>query len=125
MTTYDQRTALTRADGTPIRVLDVDDESSLTELMSMAMRYEAWQVTTAASGNEAVKAARETRPDAIVLDMMLPDFDGLEVMRRMRAESPDVPVISLTAKASVEDGIGGLTAGGDDSVTKPFSLEEV
>ncbi len=109
----------------PIRVLAVDDETSLTELLSMAMRYEGWQVTTAASGNEAVKAARETRPDAIVLDMMLPDFDGLEVMRRIRAESPDVPVIFLTAKDSVEDRIGGLTAGGDDYVTKPFSLEEV
>jgi DNA-binding response OmpR family regulator len=74
---------------------------------------------------QAVKVARETRPDAIVLDMMLPDFDGLEVMRRIRAEDPDVPVIFLTAKDSVEDRIGGLTAGGDDYVTKPFSLEEV
>jgi two-component system OmpR family response regulator len=116
---------LTRPDGTPIRVLAVDDESSLTELLSMAMRYEGWQVATAASGSEAVKVARETRPDAIVLDMMLPDFDGLEVMRRIRAEDPDVPVIFLTAKDAVEDRIGGLTAGGDDYVTKPFSLEEV
>ena len=116
---------LTRPDGTPIRVLAVDDESSLTELLSMAMRYEGWQVTTAASGNEAVKAAREIRPDAIVLDMMLPDFDGLEVMRRIRSEDPDVPVIFLTAKDAVEDRISGLTAGGDDYVTKPFSLEEV
>ena len=91
----------------------------------MAMRYEGWQVATAASGGQAVKVARETRPDAIVLDMMLPDFDGLEVMRRIRAEDPDVPVIFLTAKDSVEDRIGGLTAGGDDYVTKPFSLEEV
>ncbi len=116
---------LTRPDGSPIRVLAVDDESSLTELLSMAMRYEGWQVSTAASGGQAVKVARETRPDAIVLDMMLPDFDGLEVMRRIRTEDPDVPVIFLTAKDSVEDRIGGLTAGGDDYVTKPFSLEEV
>ena len=116
---------LTRPDGTPIRILAVDDESSLTELLSMAMRYEGWQVSTAASGNEAVKAAREVRPDAIVLDMMLPDFDGLEVMRRVRAEDPDVPVIFLTAKDAVADRINGLTAGGDDYVTKPFSLEEV
>jgi two-component system, OmpR family, response regulator len=116
---------LTRPDGSPIRVLAVDDESSLTELLSMAMRYEGWQVSTAASGGQAVKVARETRPDAIVLDMMLPDFDGLEVMRRIRAEHPDVPVIFLTAKDSVEDRIGGLTAGGDDYVTKPFSLEEL
>ena len=116
---------LTRPDGTPIRILAVDDESSLTELLSMAMRYEGWQVSTAASGNEAVKAAREVRPDAIVLDMMLPDFDGLEVMRRVRSEDPDVPVIFLTAKDAVSDRINGLTAGGDDYVTKPFSLEEV
>src|SRR3954462_7392835 len=116
---------ITRPDGSPIRVLAVDDETSLTELLSMAMRYEGWQVTTAGSGNEAVRAAREVRPDAIVLDMMLPDFDGLEVMRRIRTEDPDVPVIFLTARDAVEDRIGGLTAGGDDYVTKPFSLEEV
>src|SRR3712207_7905011 len=115
---------LSRPDGTPIRILAVDDETSLTELLSMAMRYEGWQVTTASSGSEAVKAARETRPDAIVLDMMLPDFDGLEVMRRIRAESPDVPVIFLTAKDAVEDRIGGLTAGGDDYGTQPFRLGE-
>jgi two-component system OmpR family response regulator len=126
MATIDQpKSPLTRPDGTPIRVLAVDDESSLTELLSMAMRYEGWHVTTAGSGSEAVKAAREARPDAIVLDMMLPDFDGLEVMRRIRTEDPDVPVIFLTAKDAVEDRIGGLTAGGDDYVTKPFSLEEV
>ena len=126
MTRTDSSTApLTRPDGSPIRILAVDDERSLTELLSMAMRYEGWRVTTAGSGSEAVKAARETRPDAIVLDMMLPDFSGLEVMRRIRTESPDVPVIFLTAKDSVEDRIGGLTAGGDDYVTKPFSLEEV
>ncbi len=116
---------LTRPDGSPIRVLTVDDESSLTELLSMALRYEGWEVSTASSGLQAVKMARETRPDAIVLDMMLPDFDGLEVMRRIRAEQPDVPVIFLTARDALEDRIGGLTAGGDDYVTKPFSLEEL
>ena len=117
--------ALTRPDGTAIRVLTVDDETSLTELLSMALRYEGWEVSTAASGLAAVKTAREVRPDAIVIDMMLPDFDGLEVMRRIRAEQPDVPVIFLTAKDALDDRIGGLTAGGDDYVTKPFSLEEV
>ncbi|NNG20726.1 response regulator transcription factor [Naumannella sp. ID2617S] len=116
---------LTRPDGSPIRVLTVDDEQSLTELLSMAMRYEGWEVSTAASGSEAVKVAREVRPDAIVLDMMLPDFDGLEVMRRVRTEQPEIPVIFLTAKDAVSDRVGGLTAGGDDYVTKPFSLEEV
>lgn len=116
---------LRRPDGTPIRVLTVDDEPSLIELLSMAMRYEGWEVTTAATGTDAVKAAREVQPDAIVLDMMLPDFDGMEVMRRIRTEQPDVPVIFLTAKDGVHDRIAGLTAGGDDYVTKPFSLEEV
>ncbi|MDU7360602.1 MAG: response regulator transcription factor [Propionibacteriaceae bacterium] len=116
---------MTRPDGTPIRVLIVDDEPSLVELLSMAMRYEGWELSTASTGTDAVRAAREVRPDAIVLDIMLPDFDGLEVMRRVRAEQPDVPVIFLTARDGVQDRISGLTAGGDDYVTKPFSLEEV
>lgn len=123
--TSPQHPVLTRADGTPIRVLAVDDEPSLTELLSMAMRYEGWQVTTAGTGSEAVRAARSVHPDVIVLDMMLPDFDGLEVMRRVRADQPDVPVIFLTARDAVDDRIAGLTAGGDDYVTKPFSLEEL
>jgi two-component system OmpR family response regulator len=121
----DRGAPITRPDGSPIRVLAVDDEASLTELLSLAMRYEGWQVSTAGSGNEAVQTARRIRPDVIVLDMMLPDFDGLEVMRRIRAEEPEVPVIFLTAKDAVADRIGGLTAGGDDYVTKPFSLEEL
>lgn len=116
---------ISRPDGTPIRVLAVDDEPSLTELLSMAMRYEGWNPSTAASGSEAVRVAREVHPDAVVLDLMLPDFDGLEVMRRIRAEQPEIPVIFLTAKDAVSDRINGLTAGGDDYVTKPFSLEEV
>ncbi|RMB61989.1 response regulator transcription factor [Tessaracoccus antarcticus] len=116
---------LQRLDGTPIRVLTVDDEPSLIELLSLAMRYEGWEVHTARSGTEAVRVARQSQPDAIVLDMMLPDFDGLEVMRRVRAFQPEVPVIFLTAKDGVSDRISGLTAGGDDYVTKPFSLEEV
>lgn len=118
-------TVLTRPDGTPIRVLTVDDEPSLRELLSMAVRYEGWQAATASSGSEAVRVAREVQPDAIVLDIMLPDFDGLEVLRRVRSEQPDVPVIFLTAKDAVTDRINGLTAGGDDYVTKPFSVEEV
>ena len=120
-----QAQPLTRPDGTPIRILAVDDEASLTELLSMAMRYEGWEVTTAGSGSTAVQEARSVRPDALGLDMMLPDFDGLEVMRRIRTEQPDVPVIFLTARDAVDDRVVGLTAGGDDSVTKPFSLEEL
>ena len=116
---------LSRSDGTPVRVLVVDDEDPLRELLSMALRYESWDVRTAADGAGAVRAAREFRPDAIVLDMMLPDFDGMEVLRRVRADSPEIPVLFLTARDAVEDRVAGLTAGGDDYVTKPFSLEEV
>ena len=119
------RAELRRFDGQPIRVLVVDDEATLAELLSMALRYEGWEVQSAGDGLSAVRTARTFRPDAVVLDMMLPDIDGLEVLRRMRAEVADVPVLFLTARDSVEDRIAGLTAGGDDYVTKPFSLEEV
>ena len=124
-TTPTSSAKLQRADGTPVRVLVVDDESNLTELLSMALRYEGWEVRSAGTGTKAVRAAREFQPDAVVLDMMLPDFDGLEVLRRMRTDDDAVPVLFLTARDAVEDRIAGLTAGGDDYVTKPFSLEEV
>ncbi|MTB72674.1 response regulator transcription factor [Arsenicicoccus cauae] len=117
--------ALRRLDGSPVRVLVVDDEANIAELLSMALRYEGWEVRTAGTGLEAVRAAREFKPDAVALDMMLPDFDGLEVLRKMRQEDPNIPVLFLTAKDAVEDRVAGLTAGGDDYVTKPFSLEEV
>ena len=116
---------LERPDGTPPRVLVVDDEHNLTELLSMAMRYEGWEVRSAGTGMAAVRAAREFEPDAVALDMMLPDMDGLEVLRRMREHNDRLPVLFLTARDAVEDRIAGLTAGGDDYVTKPFSLEEV
>ena len=116
---------LTRADGSPIRVLVVDDEASLTDLLQMALRYEGWEIKTAADGSSAIATARDFRPDAVVLDIMLPDIDGLQVLQRMRADGNDVPVLFLTAKDSLDDRIAGLTAGGDDYVTKPFSLEEV
>jgi two-component system OmpR family response regulator len=118
-------TKLQRVDGSPVRVLVVDDESNLTELLSMALRYEGWEVRTAGTGSAAVRATREFQPDAVALDMMLPDFDGMEVLRRIRALDTNVPVLFLTAKDAVEDRVAGLTAGGDDYVTKPFSLEEV
>ncbi|GHI88487.1 response regulator transcription factor [Streptomyces xanthophaeus] len=117
--------ALVRPDGGPCRVLVVDDEASLSELLSMALRYEGCQVRSAGDGAAAVRAAREFRPDVVVLDIMLPDMDGLAVLGRLRRELPQVPVLFLTARDSVEDRIAGLTAGGDDYVTKPFSLEEV
>src|ERR1700735_5343200 len=113
------------ADGTPVRVLVVDDEPSLAELLSSVLRYEGWSVQTAGTGPEAIKNGREFRPDAAVLDLLLPDLDGLEVMRRLRTEIPGVCVLFLTARDAVEDRVAGLTAGGDDYGTKPFSLEEV
>ncbi len=119
------RAQLTRPDGSALRVLVVDDENSICELLSMALRYEGWDVRAAGTGADAVSAARDFRPDAVVLDVMLPDMDGLEVLRRLRADSPLVPVVFLTARDAVADRIAGLTAGGDDYVTKPFSLEEV
>ncbi|MER5844975.1 response regulator transcription factor [Streptomyces prasinus] len=119
------RTEPLRPDGSPVRVLVVDDEQSITELLSMALRYEGWQIRSAADGRGAVRAAREFRPDAVVLDMTLPDMDGLSVLGRLRREQQDMPVLFLTARDAVEDRIAGLTAGGDDYVTKPFSLEEV
>ena len=116
---------LTRPDGSPLHVLVVDDEVNIAELLAMALRYEGWQVSMAHTGTKAVAAAKDERPDAVVLDVMLPDFDGMEVLRRMRGHHPDVPVLFLTARDAVEDRVTGLTAGGDDYVTKPFSLEEV
>ena len=91
----------------------------------MALRYEGWEITTAVDGTSALAAARTIRPDAVVLDVMLPDMSGLEVLSRLHAQTPELPVLLLTAKDAVEDRIAGLAAGGDDYVTKPFSLEEV
>jgi two-component system, OmpR family, response regulator len=116
---------LSRADGSPVRVLVVDDEPSLAELLGSVLRYEGWDIRTAADGSSAVRTARDFQPDAIVLDIMLPDFDGLEVLRRVRATLPHVCVLFLTARDSVQDRVTGITAGADDYVTKPFSLEEV
>jgi two-component system OmpR family response regulator len=120
-----ENAALVKPDGKPVRALVVDDEPAISELVSMALRYEKFEVRTAASGREAVAEAKEFNPDIIVLDIMLPDFDGLEVMRRIRADNADVPVLFLTAKDAVADRVVGLTAGGDDYVTKPFSVEEL
>ena len=120
-----QRDHLLRVDGSPVRALVVDDEPTLAELLSTALRYEGWHVAHALTGQSAIKLAKSFDPDVILLDIMLPDLSGLEVMRRIRATAPIVPVLFLTAKDAVEDRVAGLTAGGDDYVTKPFSLEEV
>ena len=114
-----------RADGNPITVLVVDDEAVLAEMVSMALRYEGWNIATAGDGSSAIASARAQRPDVVVLDVMLPDMSGLEVLHKLREDNPQLPVLLLTAKDAVEDRIAGLTAGGDDYVTKPFSIEEV
>jgi two-component system OmpR family response regulator len=119
------RVDLRRPDGQPVRVLVVDDEATLAELVTMALRYEGWEVRSAGDGTTAIRTARDFQPDAVVLDIMLPDFNGLEVLRRFREHNPNLPVLFLTAKDALEDRLAGLTAGGDDYVTKPFSLEEV
>ncbi|WP_255623546.1 response regulator transcription factor [Cellulomonas chengniuliangii] len=125
MSTLGARDIVTRSDGSPIRALVVDDEATLAELLGTALRYEGWQVETALTGHAALKLAKSFDPDVILLDIMLPDMSGLDVLRRVRAVNPLTPVLFLTAKDAVEDRVAGLTAGGDDYVTKPFSLEEV
>ena len=116
---------LTRPDGSPVRVLVVDDEPDLAEVLSGVLRYEGWQVRTAGDVASAVAETRAFQPDAVVLDVMLPDGNGLAALRDLRAARPDLCVLFLTARDSVEDRVAGITAGGDDYVTKPFSLDEV
>lgn len=111
------------ADGA--RLLVVDDEPSLQDVVATSMRFLGYQVDVAATGREAVRMATEQRPDLIILDVMLPDFDGLEVMRRLRAAGIDAGVVFLSARDTPADKIAGLQAGGDDYVTKPFGLEEL
>lgn len=107
------------------KLLVVDDEPNIVELLSMSLRYAGFEVETAMNGRDAVKAAQSFRPDVILLDVMLPDLDGFDVLRRLRGEGAKVPVLFLTAKDATEDKVTGLTIGADDYITKPFSLEEV
>jgi two-component system OmpR family response regulator len=107
------------------RLLVVDDEPNIVELLSVSLRYAGFEVATATSGLAAVTEARRFRPELIVLDVMMPDMDGFAVVRRLRGEGLRVPIVFLTARDATEDKITGLTLGGDDYVTKPFSLEEV
>jgi two-component system OmpR family response regulator len=111
--------------GRQTRVLVVDDEPNISALLSATLRLIDFDVRAAGGGNEALLAAAEFDPDLVVLDVMLPDLDGFQVAQRLRAAGRPVPVLFLTARDSVEDRISGLTVGGDDYVTKPFSLEEV
>jgi two-component system OmpR family response regulator len=107
------------------RVLVVDDEPNIVDVVSMALRYQGFAVEAAGTGAEALSAVTAFRPHLIVLDVMLPDMEGFEVARRLGAQRGTVPIIFLTARDETEDKIRGLTTGGDDYVTKPFSLEEL
>jgi two-component system OmpR family response regulator len=107
------------------RLLVVDDEPTILELLAGTLRFAGFDVLTAVSGAEALRAAAAAKPDLILLDVMMPDCDGFDVIRRIRAGGPRVPVIFLTARDSVHERVTGLTLGGDDYVTKPFSLDEV
>jgi two-component system OmpR family response regulator len=107
------------------RVLVVDDEASITDLVALALRYEGFTVEKAATGRAALASVGRFKPDLIVLDVMLPDLSGLDVLRRLSADGRRVPVIFLTARDATEDKVHGLTVGGDDYVTKPFSIEEL
>jgi len=108
-----------------LRVLVVDDEPNIVDVISMALRYEGFAVESAGDGRGAIAAVSSFRPQLIVLDVMLPDFDGFEVARRLAGERAGVPILFLTARDATEDKVRGLTLGGDDYVTKPFSLEEL
>ena len=107
------------------RILVVDDESSISDLISTSLRFVGFDVRTAATGSEALTVAEEFKPHAVVLDVMLPDLDGFEVCRQLRSEGLNIGVLFLTAKDGMEDKVAGLTIGGDDYMTKPFSLEEL
>jgi two-component system OmpR family response regulator len=107
------------------RILVVDDENSISELIATSLRFVGFEVRTAATGSEALTIAEEFKPHALILDVMLPDQNGFEVCRQLRQDGHNVGVLFLTAKDTVEDKIAGLTIGGDDYVTKPFSLEEL
>lgn len=112
-------------DHAPARLLVVDDEPNIRELLSASLRFSGFEVDTASTGSAALSALQEADFDLVVLDIMLPDVDGLTVARRLRAAGNRVPIIFLTARDTTQDKIVGLTVGGDDYVTKPFSLEEV
>jgi two-component system OmpR family response regulator len=107
------------------RLLVVDDEPNIVELLSTSLRFAGFEVATATTGADAVKAVERVHPDLVVLDVMLPDVDGFVVLRRLQAANRPLPVLFLTARDANDDKVTGLTLGGDDYVTKPFSLEEV
>ncbi|MGV9744900.1 response regulator transcription factor [Rhodococcus zopfii] len=107
------------------RILIVDDEPSIVELLAVSLKFQGFEVQAASTGAEGLDRAGAFRPDAVILDVMMPGMDGFGLLRRLRADGSDTPVLFLTAKDTVEDKVSGLTLGADDYVTKPFSLEEV
>jgi len=107
------------------RILVVDDEPNILDVLTMALRFQGFEVETAATGEQALAAAASFKPQLMVLDIMLPDMEGFEVARRLGAQRAHVPIVFLTARDATEDKIRGLSIGGDDYVTKPFSLEEL
>ena len=126
MTALKERVSNTdQIDQSTQRILVVDDENSISELIATSLKFVGFDVRTAATGSQALQIAQEFKPHALILDVMLPDQNGFEVCRQIRSEGQKVGVLFLTAKDSVEDKIAGLTIGGDDYVTKPFSLEEL
>ncbi|WP_159810545.1 response regulator transcription factor [Cellulomonas citrea] len=113
------------ADQSEARLLVVDDEPNIRELLATSLRFAGFEVHTAADGGQALRVAKELDPDLVVLDVMMPDMDGFTVTRRLRERGQHMPVLFLTARDETSDKVQGLTVGGDDYVTKPFSLEEV
>ena len=111
--------------GDALRILAVDDEESITDLLGMALRYEGFDVQVAHTGRQALRAVTDRRPHLLILDVMLPDLDGFEIAKRLASRGDKVPILFLTARDATEDKVRGLTLGGDDYLTKPFSLEEL
>ncbi|WP_049149850.1 response regulator transcription factor [Corynebacterium propinquum] len=109
----------------PVKALVVDDEANIVELLTVSLKFQGFDVRSANSGTDALRVAREFRPDAYILDVMMPGMDGYELLQKLRSEGLEGPVLYLTAKDGVESRIHGLTIGADDYITKPFSLEEV
>ncbi len=117
--------AAAQSDSPRGRVLVVDDEPNIADVISIALRYNDYEVAIAASGQAALEAVEKFRPHLIVLDVMLPDLDGFAVAKRLRERADETPIVFLTAKDTTDDKVRGLTLGGDDYVTKPFSVEEL
>jgi two-component system, OmpR family, response regulator len=116
---------MTVSESQPVRVLVVDDEPNISDVIAMALRYQGFEVEAAGTGAQAIESVNSFRPHLMVLDVMLPDMEGFDVARRLGAQRANIPIIFLTARDSTEDKVRGLSGGGDDYMTKPFSLEEL